>query len=419
MADKTAHILFDDVSESGKPIETWYISYALLGATVAGLIPILLPLSVIGRGTIADVGYVMAAFNLGGLISPVWGRIADRRLLYRELLAGGLLVTALTLAIFPWASSLWSWVMLAFLQGTGAGSAATVANLFIVELHPEREWDKRIGWLQSFYGGGQVFGLILAGVLSRISMHAGLYSTAVITALAIIPAWFMTPIFPRLQIQRPILRQPVQSEIHIGSPQRLYMLISPRKIWRGLHAPFALFISAWLITFMGAAAFFSLYPVLMNSAYGVDPVVASVGFAVAAALGLALYPAAGIWSEKFGSIQILQIGFGVRILAFTGLITIGSGHVGSHAALFSFLFIVLAWSLLSVAGTAVTSELSKSNEGEGLGVFNAATAVAGVLGAVIGGWLAGEYGYDAIPIFALISITGGLAIVSLLQKFRQ
>lgn len=71
-------------------IEPWYLAYALLGVSVAGLLPIVLPLVVHDAGGAAQVG-------------------------------------------------------LALLQGMGAAGAATVANLFVVETHPLEEWEERIG----------------------------------------------------------------------------------------------------------------------------------------------------------------------------------------------------------------------------------------------------------------------------------
>jgi len=52
-------------------------------------------------------------------------------------------------------------------------------------------------------------------------------------------------------------------------------------------------------------------------------------------------------------------------------------------ALLGVLFVVLAWSLLSVSGTGLAVQLSCTNEGEGIGVFNAVTALSGVIGAVL------------------------------------
>jgi DHA1 family tetracycline resistance protein-like MFS transporter len=406
-------------------IEPWYISYGLLGVSVAGVLPILLPLAVSRHASVGEVGLVMAAFNLGGLVSPLWGTLADRYRVHRILLAFGVLSAAITIVMFAETDSVAIRAMLAFLQGAGSAAAATVANLFIVQLRPENEWERRIGWLQTFYGTGQVIGLILAGVLARISLTIGLVTTAGITACAFFPGWFLTPEPPRAIRQRPVLRHPIHhAELHAGSPQRFYhfpSLQTLRKTARTLISPFGLFVAAWLISFMGAAAFFSLYPILMGQAYGIGPATASGAFAVSAALGLALYPAAGKWSARFGADRVLRAGLLVRVLAFVGFLSLGLGNPGAAdvLALICFLFVVLAWSLMSVGGTELASRLSLANEGEGLGVYNAATSLAGVLGAVAGGWLAGRFGYDAIHIFALVFTGLGLAVLSMMPGLRQ
>ena len=116
----------------------------------------------------------------------------------------------------------------------------------------------------------------------------------------------------------------------------------------------------------------------MQQVYGVGPEISSAGFAVAAALGLTLYAPAGRWSERFGSLRVLQVALGVRVLAFLGLFALGMTHFESQGALalLGFLFVVLAWSLLSVTGTALAAQFSPVGEGEGMGVFSAITALA-------------------------------------------
>ena len=78
-------------------VEPWYMAYGLLGATLGGLVPILLPLAVGGAGDALDVGVVMAAFHLGGLAAPLWGGLADRYGGQRGLAISGLLGTALAM----------------------------------------------------------------------------------------------------------------------------------------------------------------------------------------------------------------------------------------------------------------------------------------------------------------------------------
>ncbi len=76
-----------------------------------------------------------------------------------------------------------------------------------------------------------------------------------------------------------------------------------------------------------------------------------------------------------------------------------------------FLFVVLAWSLLSVSSTALVASLSPENEGEGMGIFNAVTALSGVIGAVLGGWGANLWGYVAIPIMGIIGVGAGFIVL--------
>jgi MFS family permease len=395
-------------------VEPWYFAYGLLGVTVAGVVPILVPLTVSRAQNAGEVGLVMAAVSLGGLTAPVWGRLADRRRLHRSLLAGGLLATALGLAAFPFTTTPMVWLGLALLAGLGAAAAATVANLFVVEAHPQIEWDDRIGWLQTFYGGGQVGGLLLAGAFNQAHPRNGLLVAAGVTALAVVPGWFttQTPVGPL--IPKPILLHPARhGEWAIGSPQRLFHHLH----WSALgqmRSPFGLFLRAWLLSFGGAAAMFSLYPVLMQQLYGVSPGLSSVGFGVAAGLALALYSPAGRWSRRYGPVRVLRIALAVRLLGFVGLLVLGLTHPGDRGwlALLIFLVVVLTWSLLSVSGTALTAQLSPASEGQAMGLFNATTAVAGVLGAVLGGWCAGRWGYAAVLGPAVLGVAGGLMLAS-------
>jgi predicted MFS family arabinose efflux permease len=102
----------------------------------------------------------------------------------------------------------------------------------------------------------------------------------------------------------------------------------------------------------------------------------------------------------------------MRLLAFLAMLALGLSHVGGQGwlALLAFTFVVLAWSFLSVSGTALTAHLSTIGEGESLGIFNAVTAVAGVMGAVLGGWIAGRWGYNAALALAVVGVALGVLL---------
>jgi MFS family permease len=153
----------------------------------------------------------------------------------------------------------------------------------------------------------------------------------------------------------------------------------------------------------------------MQQVYGIAPSASSIGFAVAAGLGLALYSPAGHWSDRLGSARVFQVALGVRLLAFLALLGLGLLHVSGQGglALVAFGFVVLAWSLFSVSGTALAACLSPVGEGTGMGIFNAATALASVFGAASGGWVAELWGYNAVSELA----AGGVALGLLLALF--
>jgi len=140
-------------------LEPWYAPYALVGVTAVGGVPILVPLAVIQHGTASEVGLVMAAFNLGA---------------HRALFAAGAAITGGAVAAFALAPSLGGRLALAFIAGCGSAAASTVAYLLVVEAHPADEWPRRIGAVQLLYCAGQVVGLALAGVMSRVDVRAGL-----------------------------------------------------------------------------------------------------------------------------------------------------------------------------------------------------------------------------------------------------
>ncbi len=388
---------------------------------MAGLAPILLPLIVSRSGSATQVGLVMAAFSIGGLTAPVWGALADRYRLHRVLLVGGLFLIAAGLGIFPFTLSLTAWLWLALMQSTGSAGAATVANLFVVEAHPKDEWDRRIGWLQTFFGFGQVIGLFIASSLSQTGLSAGMFLAAGLTLLGILPGWFAThaPAVPLHH--RPPLPQPVRHAEWpaSNSPLRLYHYVNLsaiRKIEKAERLPFARFLLSWMLSYTGSAAVFSLYPVLMQKAYGVSPSLSSLGFAVAAGLGLALYIPAGKLSDRFGSDKVLKAALGVRLLAVIGLVFLGLTRSGERGwlALAGFSLVVLSWSLLSVSGTALTAQLAPSGKEEGgaMGIFNAVTAFSGVMGAALGGFVADHWGYVAVPVMSAVGVGLGLVTVS-------
>ena len=335
------------------------------------------------------------------------------------LLTGGMAGVAVTSALLSARLDLAGYLVVALIAGAAVAAASTVANLFIVEVHPEPEWDSRIGWLQTFYGIGQVLGLVAAGLFSRLGLAVGLWVAGGVSAVALLPALTGAPRMTgsRPASERPSLPHPVRhAEWPPGSPQRHYHHASGRALsWLvGSADPsFFLFLVGWFLTYAGSAAFFSLYPVVMREVFGVQPSVSAYGFAVSAGIGLLLFAPAGRWSSGGRSPGVLRSGLAVRLLAYLGLTVLSRAlpQARGAMALAGFLLVVLAWSAVSVASTALVAEASVPNEGSGIGVFNAVTALSAVAGTAAGGAVAGAWGYGAVPILSAAATAAGLAIL--------
>jgi predicted MFS family arabinose efflux permease len=255
-------------------------------------------------------------------------------------------------------------------------------------------------------------------------LQLGLLIAAGLTALAVLPAWLTTKTPPDPVTPKPTLLHPARyAGWGFGSPQHHFHRLTLRTLRRWLAAArssFDLFLLTWLLAMAGSAAFFALYPVLMRQVFGLSPGFSSTAFAVAAGLGLALYSPAGNWSDHFGPGRVLKIGLGGRLLAFVCILILGlAGGSQGWLALGAFTVVVLSWSLLSVGGTALTASLSPVGEGEGLGLFNAVYALAGVVGAAFGGWAAGRWGYNVATALAVTGVGLGLLITFLSHIARS
>ena len=405
-------------------ISAWFVAYALLGAVSSGLIPILLPLMMVQLlpHELAAVGYVMGAFNLGALSSPLWGNLADEKKAFRQVFCGGLLLELAAMIAFPLAANLGAWLALALLMGAGSAAVSTCATLLIVDFYPHEQWTSRIGWLQTLNGAGQVAGLLLAGAFVAIGYRFGLWMGAGLLAVAIIAGLMF---LPRPTGATSITARSAGTAIGLdfyalarfarvelvggGMIKHLHLLniAGLKNIPKLLPTRFGRFLVSWFFVFLGVAGFFAYFPIFLKQSFGVLPATTSLTYAVAAGVGIALYNLSGQWAQKFGAQKIYFFG---RILRFTGfillLIPLLLHHIPGEnfIALLGFAVVVLAWPILSVTGTELTSELSPISQGAAQGLNNAANGVGTVAGTYLAGWLVHLVGYQCIPIMALIGL---------------
>jgi MFS transporter, DHA1 family, tetracycline resistance protein len=396
--------------------EPWYPSYLLLGVTSMGLAPFLLPLAVARSGSAAHVGLVLSAMMAGELTSSLWGNLADRYRAHRPIYIGGLVVTALAFAALALSSRPAAWLVLALVMGIGSAASGTVANLFIVEARPKQEWDPRIGALQTFYNAGGMAGVLAGGLAARLGIDGGLVFGAAVSAVAVLAAWRTTRT-PAGGPARPAL--PTRPTGHAPWPlvslYRLTATLTPAhlaRLPRTLMTPFGLLTLVWFVANAGPGALYTVYPLLMQGVFRIDPQQSSVLMAVATGLGILLYSPAGSLSARVSAAPVLKWSLAARLAALVVMALAGASLLCDRGliAAGAFLVVALVWPLISVSSTVLTSDLAPHDEGEAMGLYNAGYALAGLVGAALAGWSAAIWGYNAVTVVAAVGVAVGLLL---------
>ena len=416
----------------GRLFEPWFTPFALVNGAAVGLTPILLPLVAAKQGA-GHVGLVMGAFNLGAFAAPITGGLADSLHAHRLLAAVCAGLSAITLWLFPFANSPLQ-LLLALVNGAGFAGAITIGNLLIVERRPEAEWNQRLGWLETALSIGQGAALILAAWLSGLGEKTGLGIAALVPAAAVPLCLILLPRMGR-GATRPAHAPQSRHELHAtaimhrlangghngewgpvspsGLPHVPGTRVSAAGLKRSLgllRGDFGWMLAAWIPSYAGTAIIFALYPVLFQHAFKIKPEESSLAFAVIVFVSLPLFLVAGRVSQRRGPRLVMAGGLAGRVVLLAVLAALAAiGSVPAIIPLIAFGGIMFAWSFLSVASPGLTGQLVPQAEGEAQGVLNAASGIAGFLGAVIGGAVASAAGYPAA-----LALGSGAVFVGLL-----
>jgi DHA1 family tetracycline resistance protein-like MFS transporter len=404
----------------------WYSGYAFQGMVVFGTGAILMPIFVNHAGDVAKAGMVMGFFYIGQLLAPLMGTITDRTGKHRFFYLMGYVLLAIGLVLFPFTKILWFWMALAFIQGVGSGTTNTVAAMLIVEYNPKKEWDTRVGWLQTFYGIGMAVGLGLASVL-QVRPELGLLISACLMVPGIILGSRGLP--PSTAHHKPA-KVEFSRRTHLPPRFIISMLThyenvavnTLKSIFRIWHSKFGVYIFGWFFIMLATWIIGALFPLLMKGAFDIPYNLSSLYYAAGAVIGIFIYTPMGSLGKKIGDGWVLIIGSGMTLVSVTGMAVFSHIHTDFNQLLVPFIYVLtpIAWPPLIVGGTAWAAHLADFAEGEALGMFNGTTAIAAVIAAFAAGQVAHNFGYDVVLIIgAAASLMAVICFLSLIFKFKQ
>jgi MFS family permease len=404
-------------------LEPWYLAFVLLTIATTGLQPILLPLAVREHGGLIHAGLVVAAASLGAVTAAFWGVLADRLRWQRVLLVGGTLVVAVAFGGMVFATHLLGWIGLALLLGIGTAAANTIANLFVVEAHPRAEWSGRIAALQTCLTLGTMIGFVAAGAVSELPMDVGLSLAAALAALAAVVGLLTTHTPPHQPA--PAERRADAVALHpeggysgVHHSRLLYLHwrhVDGAALRRVLGSPFGLLLASWVLATFGTGAVYALYPLMMQSVFGVPPSTSALALAVATGLSIAFFGPANRLVARFGASQVMLGSLVLRLVAMTGLVLLTEvvvpgllipGRGGPAVQIF--VLLAAAWPFLSVSSTVLTSRLNPSDEGAAMGIYTAAAAVASLASAALAGAVAHVAGFTAVTALGMLLTGAGV-----------
>jgi predicted MFS family arabinose efflux permease len=300
----------------------------------------------------------------------------------------------------------------------------------VVDFTPKSAWEPRIGWLQSFYGGGQLTGLLVAGMIARGPLSYGFWLASALAVLALLVGRIGLPADDgRRRLRLPplawgkLMRGFQPSHPPGGLLQHSHHL--HRAALGSLAFPlgggFARFLLAWASLNLGVAPFFAYYPLFMKKSYGIAPTSTAFLYALAAAVGIGLFVLAGRVAKQRGSRLVFKVGLALRMAGFSilGVLTLMplSGKV--VFAMLGFALVMLAWPVLSVSGTGLAARLTPIGEGAAMGLLAASNAVATVLGTFLGGPLVEAFGYKIVPLIAVAALAGAEILMGRWRRGRE
>jgi MFS family permease len=392
------------------PVPRWLVAYALLGLVQSGMIPIVLPLAAAPGAT---AGFTYAAFAASGVVAPFIGTWSDRRQRHRGTLVAGLAVASLACIAHALPGGVAQHMLSASLIGLGVASASTVATMFIVEVEPEPHWDGLIGMLQAFLSGGQLFGLLLAGVLGLRHVADALILSGLLLALAIPVALRYAP-DPVQVVGRPALkpRPPRSGDVGaIGAQRQMHRLT--RRAFAGLaENGFGRFLLSWLLSYTATNGLSVMLSVVMVRHYGAHATLPTAAYAIGVGASLAIYRRVAEWDRRYGAWRVLRTGLVVRSVLIAAMLVLSLAGKGPGIVLpllVCFAGTQFVWPLLSVASTALAVTLSPGRRAESAGLLNACTSLGATIGGVVGGVLV-HGGFPLLCGVVLASLVVALAI---------
>lgn len=381
---------------------SWYFSLIPINMAIGSIRVVITLLALALGANLLEIGILIAANSLVTIVfSLFWGRISDFFGLRVRFLLILFLLSTPVFVFLGFANSVSVLTVLFTILAVFSSGIPPIAVMYSVEYREGKNWQKEIVKYNSFFNTGTILGLVLNSLLALIlPLNWMLYLSAIFCIISAVIIW-KTGKEPELPLEReafPIIN--VQDEERTFASSIIdYFDVRKIKIPKSFKAlkPIHLLFLACLVHWTGVYSY-SVGEVPLMSAIGLSSSVI-LGINVAETMGTVfsysrLIPRVSMEYQKL--VTSMMAIRGVLIVTWAGLtffIVNRFSGVFVFPLVLEILFLIcyaLVWyPIMCFAISQAKPNRKGTTQGELLSIVS----LANVIGALIGGFLIGTFGY--------------------------
>lgn len=324
-------------------------------------------------------------FLVIALVSPIWGRLADRKgrkLMLLRSSAG----MAVVIGLMGFVTNIWQLIGLRFLQGLFAGYIPNASALVAAET-PRDKSGNAIGILATGYVSGNLIGPVLGGILAQVF---SIRWTFVLTGILLVIVFVLSGTMVHEHFT------PVTREQQAQGGNWLRSFRNPKLI-------IILLVSTMIIQ-MGnnsITPIISLYVRQLMHDVGPVTVVAGIIAALPGISTLIAAPKLGEYGDRHGTARVLVFGYVFAILMY-----FPQGIVTSVWLLgvFRFMIGISDGALFPVVQTMLTKASPQELTGTVFSWNQSFQALGSMLGSLLGGLVANWFNYSGVFTFTALTL---------------
>lgn len=324
-------------------------------------------------------------FLVIALVSPLWGRLADRKgrkLMLLRSSAG----MAVVIGLMGFVGNIWQLIALRFLQGLFAGYIPNASALIAAET-PREKSGNALGILTTGYVSGNLIGPVLGGIMAQVFT---IRWTFILTGILLVIVFVLSATL----VHEHFTPAPATQQTQGGS--WLAAFENPKLI-------VVLLVSTMIIQ-MGnnsITPIISLYVQQLMHGTGPVTVVAGIIAALPGISPLLAAPKLGEYGDRKGTARVLIFGY-----VFAVLMYFPQGFVDSVILLgiFRFMVGISDGALFPVVQTMLTKNSPQNLTGTVFSWNQSFQALGAMLGSLLGGLVANWFDYSAVFTFTAITL---------------